>query len=54
MWLRKIEASRLTPRFLARATRWREVTFTDKELGGSRFGREIRSSILDLLNLRCQ
>lgn len=48
MWLRKIEGSRLTPRFLARTTRWREVTSTEKELGGNRFGREIWSSILDL------
>lgn len=55
MWLRKIKESRLTSRFLASATRGRAVTFTEKEeLGGSTFGREIRSSILDVLNIRCQ
>lgn len=60
MGLRKIKESRLTPRFLARATRWMEVIFTVREEPrGNRFGREIRNAILDMLNLvrdsgRCQ
>lgn len=58
--MRKIKESRLTPRFLTRATRWVEMIFTvRKEPRGNRFGREIRITILDMLNLvrdsrRCQ
>jgi hypothetical protein len=39
--------------FLDKIARWMEVKFTkSKGPGRSRLGREIRSSILDILNLR--
>lgn len=54
LWLRKMEESRRTRKILARATRSMAVTFPKREEAeGNRFDREI-SSILDMLNLRCQ